>query len=223
MSFNKSAVAFCLCLATSSTFAQEAMNDLPNGLQEGKFSIDQLDKLEQEKMRLNRIYEFREMQAEIAALERQIKSDSEGDVKTEEENSASGTANGLSAETLLSQNEMLEAALINMQKQLDRYEDPSNPDSMQHHVYVTRTYTVKGVNKARIYYDHYFNTLAEGQEIANGVIIDKIDDIGIVIKKPSGETNRVLKTTQKRAVIESFGIRSQDAQDDANGFVVPSL
>jgi len=219
MNFNKSAVAFFLLLTVGGAHAQDGSRNLPAGLQSGNFSVDQLDQLEQEKMRLNSIYKFRQMQAEIAGLEQKINGDTDG----EDDDDSSKTANGLSAETLLSQNEQLQGVIVRLQKELNEYKNSANPDSMEHHVYVTRTYTVRGVNKARIFYDYYFNTLKEGDEIAHGVTIASIDDTGIVIEKPNGDTNRILKTTQKRAVIESFNVRSQDAQDNANGFVVPSL
>lgn len=229
MIFKKTAIAASLSLLVATgAIAETKAADIPAAFNStGKpMTGEDLDRLEQEKIRLQNLFSYREMQAEIAAMENKINNAGSNGNQGGSQDPSDDSLLQTKVDELSSQNQLLQQAVSALRSRLEYYEDSNNPSVMEHHVFVTRTFTVKGVKKAKIFYNNYWNTLIEGDEIAHGVTIAEINGSGIVIQKPGGETHQILKTTHERAVIETFGLKNEDAEspdDPSNGYLVPTI
>jgi hypothetical protein len=198
MSFKKTIIASAVgVILATPVFAQDS-----------GYTVSEMDNVAQKTINLQQVRELRQLQRDISNLEKPEVNEGESEIDDLKEALEIST---LTADTLLTKNYGLQLTVDNLNSRIAKFEDPQNVESMHHHIFVTRTYSSKGNHKATIFYDNYFNDLASGDEIANGVFISNIDSSGIEIKKPNGETYRILKTTRKRAVIESTKSSSDDA------------
>jgi hypothetical protein len=203
MKFKKTIIASAVgVLLTTPVFAQDSA-----------YTMSEMDNVAQETIKLQQVLDLKQLQREISLLDKPEESEDESEI---DDLKAALEISTLTADTLLTKNYGLQLTVDNLKSRISKFEDPQNVESMHHHIFVTRTYSSKGNQKATIFYDNYFNDLATGDEIANGVMISKIDSSGIEVKKPSGQTYKILTTTRKRAVIESTKSSSDDASVPSN-------
>lgn len=224
MSFKKTLIAASVAIIASTSAVAADTNPVRDN-NEQEFNVSTMDSIEREKLRLKQLIELRELQAKIDEIENPtIVEDNSDELKTQLESSQ------VTIENLASENYTLKIQLDNLTKRISRFEDPTSLDAIEHHIFVTRTYSSKGNKKATVLYLNSFKDLVVGEEIAKGVVIRKIDDGGITIAKPDGSEHKVRTTTRRRAIIESTRLTtSDDAMRPAgpeiglDGEIVPSI
>lgn len=70
-------------------------------------------------------------------------------------------------------------------------------------VSVNRLYGINNNLKADLVYDNHIITRKEGQEIANGLILTKINEDNIVVKKRNNNQNNLHLSLRQRQLIKS--------------------